>query len=357
MTGFLTDLRDRFFGRGRYSVTLPPMDGVMRPNTALDMAPVLAEAEAPDHLQAAGGGALWFSSGSAVCRLEAGRTETVMRYPAPVTAFARAAEGRLAVARLDGGLDLPMETRGLPEGEARRAITGLAFDAEGGCLVAFGSARNAADAWQKDLLEGGATGSLWRIAPSGEARQIAAGLAWPGPPLPLADGSVLIAESSAARVLQIGPDGRREVRMTNLPGYPAGLARYGAGYALCLKAPRNQLIEFILREPAFCAEMIRSTPPDCWIAPSLHPPRSFLEPLQGGALKQLGQMKPWAPSRSSGLVILTDNAFVPERSFHSRADGEAHGTVSCAITGQGLAVASVGAARILLLTPGERNAP
>ncbi|MBE2278483.1 MAG: hypothetical protein IAE87_19575 [Rhodobacteraceae bacterium] len=356
MTGVLTDLRDRFFGRGRHSVTLPPMDGVMRPNTALDMAPVLAEAEAPDHLQAGAGG-LWFSSGSAVCRLEAGRTETVMRYPAPVTALARAADGRLAIARADGGLDLPMPATGLPGGEARRAITGLAFDAEGGCLVAFGSARNPADAWQKDLLEGGATGSLWRVSPSGEARQIASGLAWPGPPLPLADGSVLIGESSAARLLQIGPGGRREVRMTNLPGYPAGLALRRGGYALCLKAPRNQLIEFILREPAFCADMIRSVPQDYWIAPSLHPPRSFLEPLQGGALKQLGQMKPWAPSRSSGLVVLIDGAFVPERSFHSRADGQAHGTVSCAVTDEGLAVASVGAARILLLTPGERNAP
>lgn len=346
----LTNLRDRFFGRGRYAATLPPMDGVLRPNTALEDAPTLVSAALPNHLHA-DGAALWFSSGATICRFDATGLATLASYPAQITAFARAFDGRMAVACADGTLDLPFAAEGLP----KTCITGLAFAADGGCLVTIGSARNAAGLWQKDLLEGEASGSLWHVATTGKVRQIAAGLAWPEGLLAQDDGSVLLSESSRHRVLRISPSGAVAVLIANLPGYPAGLCALDQGYALCLKAPRNQLIEFILREPDFAGQMVQTVPPDQWIAPSLHPPRSFLEPLQGGALKQLGTMKPWAPSRSSGLVIELDADFVPKRSFHSRADGQSHGTVSCAVLNGGLVVASQGANRILSLTERGRS--
>ncbi len=359
MIGALTDLRDRVFGRGRHSVTLPPMDGALRPNTALEEAAVLVEIPAPSALTAEGE-SLWFASGARLCTLGSAGLAVAETFAAPVTAFARAPDGRRAVATADGGLhlppdlfpDLPPDLQPAPDAlpaAARRCITGLAFDPSGALLVTVGSAGNPAAGWQKDLLEHGCSGSLWRLSPAGAAQHLAQGLAWPEAPLAEPDGSILFAESSAARVLRRRPDGRLQPVIAHLPGYPAGIARLGEGYALCLKAPRNQLIEFLLREPDFCARMIRDIPPAHWIAPSLTPPQSFLEPLQGGALKQLGMMKPWAPSRSSGLVIELDAGFTPLRSHHSRADGRRHGTLSCAPFRGGLAVAAAGGNCILNL--------
>ena len=49
--------------------------------------------------------------------------------------------------------------------------------------------------------------------------------------------------------------------------------------------------------------MMAEVPPDHWIAPALSSRRSFLEPLQCGAIKTMGVHKPWSPSRSYGLVV------------------------------------------------------
>ena len=51
--------------------------------------------------------------------------------------------------------------------------------------------------------------------------------------------------------------------------------------------------------------------------------------MQGGGLKQLGILKPWAPTRSYGLVVRRDAEGEPRASFHSRADGRRHGITSC----------------------------
>jgi len=348
MKRILGDLRDRFFGRGSWSITLPPMDGVLRPNEWLESAPVLTQCPEPDHLVGQGD-TLWLTSAAHIYRVQHNVCTLVATCRDKLTAFARSTDDRQASATRDGVLDFPVPVQQLPEGALRCCITGLAFDPGGGCFLTVGSAHNPADAWQKDLLERHASGSLWHISSTGLAKQIADGLAWPQSPLAEADGSVVISESSASRLVRFTPEGQHEIVLTNLPGYPAGMAHTGSGYALCIKAPRSQLIEFILREPEFCAQMIRKIPPEYWIAPSLHPPQSFLEPLQGGALKQLGRIKPWAPSRSCGLVVELDPSFVPLRSYHSRANGTRHGTASCTVLNGKLVVASIGAGCILTL--------
>lgn len=136
----------------------------------------------------------------------------------------------------------------------------------------------------------------------------------------------------------------------DLPGYPAHLVRSSnrGDFWLAVFAPRTQLIEFVLREDEFRNRMMCDIEPDYWIAPSLHSPRSFLEPLQGGALKQLGELKPWAPTRSFGLVIRFDAAFRPLESFHSRANGTRHGVTSCLPVGNGLLIAAKGGGEIVL---------
>jgi hypothetical protein len=129
-----------------------------------------------------------------------------------------------------------------------------------------------------------------------------------------------------------------------LPGYPArpGPAADGGAW-LALFAPRNRLIEFILLEDAYRADMMREVPRECWIAPALASETSFLEPLQCGGVKTMGIHKPWSPSRSYGLVVKLDADLQPIASFHSRANGTRHGVTSVAeIAGRVLAASKGG---------------
>src|SRR5699024_4701518 len=105
----------------------------------------------------------------------------------------------------------------------------------------------------------------------------------------------------------------------------------------------------VLRERCYREVMIRSIPPDYWIAPSLSSGRDFLEPLQFGAVRQMGIFKPWAPTSSYGIVVRLNTDFNPLYSFHSRAGGDNHGTVSVAENGENLIVLSKGSDRVLTL--------
>ena len=117
--------------------------------------------------------------------------------------------------------------------------------------------------------------------------------------------------------------------LDDLPGYPARLTAAGSGgFWLSVFAPRDQLVEFILQERPFCARMMNEVEPDYWMAPALVSGQTFLEPLQGGAIRQLGKLKPWAPSRSYGLLVRLNAHLQPVASFHSRADGRHHGITS-----------------------------
>jgi hypothetical protein len=144
----------------------------------------------------------------------------------------------------------------------------------------------------------------------------------------------------------------------DLPGYPARLAAASDGGAwLAVFAPRSQLIEFVLREDGYRRRMVSEIDPDYWIAPALANGRSFLEPIQGGALKQMGVLKPWAPSRTYGLIIKLDDHFEPVLSLHSRADGTRHGTTSMLEHLQTLFVASKGGDVVLSIPTDELIEP
>ena len=62
---------DRFVGRGDAAITVPPMDGALRPNQRLEEAHVVMEARAPDNLVLHHGEVL-FSSGRDLRKLETG---------------------------------------------------------------------------------------------------------------------------------------------------------------------------------------------------------------------------------------------------------------------------------------------
>src|SRR5579862_8984347 len=88
--------------------------------------------------------------------------------------------------------------------------------------------------------------------------------------------------------------------------------------------------------------MIRDVPEPFWMAPALASFGKFEEPLQGSGLKQMGILKPWAATRSYGLVVRCDSDMQPMFSYHSRADGTIHGVTSVCEDRADLLVAAKG---------------
>ena len=330
--------------RGK-AITIPPMDGAFRPNTALDDAAVLSSLAAPDNL-AWHQGRLIASSGCDLVEVGGGVIKT---HPNPVSALAVSASGALAVALENGGLILDGKEASLPAGLG--CITALAYAADGVLWLANGSVRHGPAGWVADLMEKNATGSVWRMA-DGVVTQIAGGLAFPYGLLPDAKG-VMVSESWRHRLIRL-EGGKVLPILRHLPGYPSRLSAASDGGAwLSIFAPRNRLIEFVLQETHYRFDMMAQVPRENWIAPALASGRSFLEPLQCGGIKTLGIHKAWSPSRSYGLVVRLGADMAPIASRHSRANGTRHGTTSALEVDGRLYVASKGGDCVLTLE-GER---
>ena len=340
--------------RGK-AVTIPPMDGALKPNTALDDAPVALEVAAPDNL-CSDGDRLIFSSGDKVFALKSGKVEEIQSFDAPVTALAVSPTGDLAIGLDNGELGLMPRNgspRELPATANLACPTALAFDGSNALYGAQGSARHRPSDWAVDLMRKNAFGSVWRIdlAGSGSAALVLQGLAFPNGLLADRD-SVIVAESWQHRVIRLSANGAQKPILEKLPGYPARLSPAGdGGVWLALFAPRNRLIEFTLLENAYREQMMREVPRECWIAPALASETSFLEPLQCGGVKTMGIHKPWSPSRSYGLVVKLDAKLRPVASFHSRANGRRHGVTSVAEVGGRVFAASKGGNAILEISP------
>lgn len=353
MISIIRQTYDRFFGAGDAAVTVPPMDGALLPNDALDKADNLHSTEAPDNLVIHDGQVL-FSSGNELLHLDAEAGAAVIeRFSGDILALASGG-GRLAVAVAGEGIRIDGKPVGREIGRTD-CVTALCFEPSGALLVAVGSERNAAADWARDLLERNATGALWRVTPDGAARRLAAGLAWPAGLAVLADGRVAVSEAWRHRLVAIGNGGTPAVLLDNLPAYPGRIAVSDGGYWLSLFAPRRQMIEFILREKSFRQKMMRDIDPELWMAPALSSGSSFREPLQGGAVKQLGVLKPWAPTRSYGLLVRLGATFHAEASFHSRADGNRHGITSAVAHAGRIYVTSKGGHAVVALSDGGKS--
>ncbi len=325
--------------RGK-AVTIPPMDGALKPNTALDDAAVLVEAAAPDNL-CSNGDYLFYSTGNQVIGLKAGadaKTGEVASFDSAVTALAAAPGGPLAIGLDDGRLVLLSDngdTRDLTPPAGLKCPTALAFDGGAALYVCQGSARHKPSDWVVDFMEKGASGSVWRYdLRDGAPTCLANGLAFPYGILPLrGEHGLVVSESWRHRLIGIpGHGGGAPVPiLSKIAGYPARLTPAADGGAwLALFAPRNRLIEFTLLENAYRADMMREMPREYWIAPALAPQASFLEPLQAGGVKTMGVHKPWSPSRSYGLAVKLDDKLRPQTSYHSRANGRRHGVTAIA---------------------------
>jgi hypothetical protein len=337
--------------RGR-AVTIPPMEGALRPNTALDECEIALKIDAPDNLCAVGERIL-FSSGRNVFFLpeRGGSATPVEQHETTVVGLAASPAGTLATALDDGRILVEggngRRTLAPPENYA--CPTALVFADETTLIVCHGSSRHRATDWVVDLMEKNSSGSVWKIdLDSGSQSCLARDLAFPNGVLVTAQGLV-ISEAWRHRLLRIARNGSspRPV-VSKLPGYPARIHPAADGGAwLALFAPRNRLIEFILLEDEYRHDMMRDVERDHWIAPSLSSAVNFLEPLQCGGVRSMGIHKPWSPSRSYGLVARLDRDLQPVASFHSRANGVRHGITS-AIEADGRLLASAKGGRAIL---------
>ncbi|MFM2277908.1 MAG: hypothetical protein RLZZ444_139 [Pseudomonadota bacterium] len=336
MANVLRNWVDRFLGRGEAAVTVPPLDGALKPNNLLEEAGIGLAIPAPDNLVIAGG-RLIFSSGTMLLSqpFNAGAGEKLADLSGPITAIAAGENGLLAIAAAGtitfrkGDTEMASGLSAGPQSWA--GVTAMAFAPDGSLVIAIGSSKNGVDEWQRDLLDGEQAGSVWRLDPkSGTATQIAARLAYPNGIAFEPNGNIIVSEAWRKRLLRLSPSGQALGQvMEDLPGYPARLSRSDrGGYWLSIFAPRSPLIEFVLREPAYRKAMMAEVDKEFWIAPALRSGYSYHEPMQGGALKQMGILKPWAPTRSYGLVVELAADFTPLRSFHSRAGGARHGITS-----------------------------
>lgn len=347
---------DRFLGRGAAAVTVPPLDGGLKPNNRLEELAPGIPADQPDDIVIWQGRPIW----SDVARLCDASGEMISDLGSEITALA-VQGNHLAVATLKSGLhlfDAALADITPAWSEQIANVTALTYAADGTLYYCTGSSQNTPDDWRRDLMEKNRAGLIGRAdCASGEVKIIRRDLAYPTGIVALENGSVVVSEAWKSHLIEIDADGALKVILDEIPGYPGRLmARENGGYWLCIFAPRSPLIEFVLREDKYRGAMLSKLDPAHWVAPNYASGATFQEPMQGGALKQMGILKPWAPTLSYGLIAALNNQFIPLESYHSRAGGRRHGMTSATEHEGKLWIAGRGAAEILtieLTNPGE----
>lgn len=357
MLSAIRNFSDRVLGRGSAAITVPVMDGALKANRILDDAEVVAAQTALDDL-ASDGETLWASAGRALYRLSGDALVPVKQFDADISAIA-SRPNLLAVALAGRSIRVLQrqgtewtETASLDRlGDPLVGVNALAFDGDDQLVFSEGSQRLGPDEWCRDLMELGRSGRVgrWNFR-NGASSELARDLAHAFGVL-VQDGTVRVSESWRHRVIDAA--GARAALPAELPGYPSRMTPAAdGGFWLTCFVCRTQLVEFVLREPAYRRRMLAEVDPRYWIAPALASGQSFLEPLQGASVKQMGVLKPWAPPRSYGLVLRVRRDGQVQRSLHSQVDGKHHGITGIAEHDGHLYVASKGSGRLLRVALG-----
>lgn len=353
MIAAVREIANRILGRGEATITVPSFDGALKPNQWLESAKTVLECEAPEDL-ATDGKALLVADGARLLRLTGSGATAIRAFERPISALAILPSGGVAVAL--GGTQVHVYDDVTANNPASvftgelHAINALAPAPDGTLIATDGSSMYGVGDWARDLMELGETGRVFRLDPATRTvRRLAAGLGYAFGAV-ASGGHALVSESWRHRLVSISPDGASRVILRHLPVYPSRIAPAAdGGFWLTAFTARTQLVEFVLREPAYRRRMIAEIDPEYWIVPRLRSGNSFKEPLQGAHIKTMGVMKPWAPPRSYGLVIRLGSDGIPRYSLHSRADGVNHGIVAAVEFGGDLVMIAKGPGRILKL--------
>ncbi len=336
---------------GEDALNVPALDGPWRPNDLIETARLVAELEQPDNLALSSSG-LWCSAGERLLRItDDARVVEEARCDSAISCIGASADGGLVLGLESGVLQWHGGSRDgfrleAVAGAPLRCPTAIAAGADGELYIADASSRHAPQDWVRDLMEKRSDGRVLVIDRGLEARVLARDLAYPNGLLATSSG-LLVSESWRHRLRRVDA-GSSEIVLEQLAGYPGRLsAAADGGYWLTLFAMRTKLVEFVLLENEYREEMMRTVEPRYWVAPMLSSSGDHLEPLQGGAVKQLGILKPWAPPRSYGLVVRLDARLRPVYSLHSRAAGRRHGVTSAVQRGNTLYLTAKGGNQLL----------
>lgn len=352
--------RDRFFRADEVETSVPVLDGPLKPNHLLESAEVFFEASDLEDICITADGRLMVTSGATVLSVdESGEAQTIAVLDEPIQALTAYRDGLLAATSgtlhfIGGHFD--GKKFQLATAPFTGCINAMCQHPDGSIMISEGSARHVHAEWAKDLLSDGASGRILQYLPENDKLHIIQqGLKYAFGVLVDTEGAIYTSESWGHRIVQIAPGNARSVYQ-DLPGYPSRLIKAEAGgYWLTVFAPRNQLVEFVLRETGFKNEMMAKVESKYWIAPTLSSGHDFIEPMQQGGVRQMGVLKPWAPARSYGLVVRLDAEFQPQYSLHSRVGGYHHGVTAVAEFRGALLVLSKGANKVLRLPLSEIN--
>ncbi len=339
----LGDIIDRVLFPNREIHGIPVLDGAFSPNQRLDQARRLGgEIERPDDIALGPDGALYVSTGNRILHCagdDFDTREVFATLDGPVGGLACAPDGGLLACVSGTGLvalspsgqiDRKLEDVG---GEKIACPLSVTIAQDGAIYLTDGSRNNRPEEWLRDMMQNRAPSGRLIVcnASLGDAKVVADKLAWPLGVVVSGDGKeVWVAESWSHRLMAFARSGGdKRVIVKNHTGYPGRLARDASGNVwMSFLALRTQLTEFVLRERAFCEEMMRTVPPDLWIGPALDGRLNPREPTQIGRIKKLGIQKPWAPPRSYGLVARLDAKGEAVETWHSRVDGKVHGVTA-----------------------------
>ena len=131
--------------------------------------------------------------------------------------------------------------------------------------------------------------------------------------------------------------------------------KIAGGYLLACLSRRDPLIEFIKTETEFVAEMKATIEPRHWISPRATPEFSHDFPIELGATRLFGEVKPWAPSFSYGLLIMLDENLMPTGSAQSRANGRRHAVSDATMWNGDVIAVSKASGELLNLGPGGKG--
>lgn len=354
MIAAVKEFANRFLGRGDATITVPSFDGALKPNQKLESAETLLTCNAPEDL-ATDGRNLFVADGQRLMCLNGGATSVVRSFERPISALCALPGGGLALAL--GGREVrlyPSPSAVEPSvtfaDAAFNAVNALALTDDNTLIATDGSTTCGVDDWARDLMELNRTGRVFRLDPGNKTvTPLAGGLGYAFGACARGD-AMLVSESWRHRLVLVAPGASPRIVLRHLPVYPSRLSKAsGGGYWLTAFTARTQLVEFVLREPAYRRRMMAEIDPEYWVAPRLRSGISFKEPMQGAHIKTMGVIKPWAPPRSYGLVIRLDADGQPLYSLHSRVDGANHGIVAAIEMGDDLVLIAKGPGRVLRL--------
>jgi hypothetical protein len=302
------------------------LEGMLGPNSRLDDAAGIS-IDAPDAIAIAPDGRLLVSSGTRVLVLDAWGSEPVAwaAFDRRVTALCCSPGGRVAVG-LAGGTVVVLDLSGqaaadwVPAALPAFSVVDCVFRSDDELLLVDCGYGADASVLAQAAWDDATRGQLLSVHRSGELRVVLSGLHCPMGVCLDPRGEALVSLLERAAIVGAGGS----VRQGGYPGYAARLRRIGSGYALACLSRRDPLIEFLKTERAFVAEMKRTIDPRHWIAPRIEPQFSHDVPIELGATRLFGEIKPWAPSFSYGLLVELDDRLMPTGSAQSRANGRRH---------------------------------